>query len=120
MKTLIVIIMFIAAIGCSKDDDTANDNDEPTQVYIYSVISTPTNEESITIKNNSGTEKDLSGWTLGDLNEPDAYSIPNNKFLSHGATTIFSRSTIGFQINDKDEIIYLKDKLGNIVDTWSN
>ena len=60
----------------------------------------------------------MSGWTLGDINNPDAYSIPQNTIIAVSATKIFSHTTLNFQINDNNEIIYLKDASGIIVDIW--
>ena len=89
-------------------------------VYIYSVVSTPTNNESVTIKNNSGSSQDLSGWFIGDLNDPNAYNIPSGNILNQGESFIFYASTMGFGINDNGETIYLKNSSGGVVDTWSN
>lgn len=116
MKHLMIFaIMAILVLNTCKKDEI-----EPSSVYIYSVVATPTNSESVTLKNNSGTSVDLSGWTIGDLNNPNAYSIPNGTNLSQGNSTTFNASTMGFQINDSGETIYLKNNLGSVVDTWSN
>ncbi len=90
---------------------------EPQQVFISAVVTTPTESESITLKNNSGIAVDLSGWTLGDKNDPAAYSIPANTILQHTQTITFSHTTLGFQINDAAEIIYLKHG-EEVVDVW--
>ncbi len=115
------MLLLVLVYACSKDEDVvSNPSSEPQKVFIYSVVSTPTDSESITIKNNSGSTQDLSGWTLGDKNDPTAYNIPNGTVLSNGSTKHFSRTTLGFQINDSGETIYLKNSSGSNVDTWSN
>lgn len=93
---------------------------EPPQVFISEVVATPTENESITLKNNTGGAADISGWTLGDKNDPTAYRIPNGTVLNQGQGKVFMRTTLGFQINDTGEVIYLRDAAGNQIDTWSN
>ncbi|KAB2809996.1 lamin tail domain-containing protein [Phaeocystidibacter luteus] len=100
--------------------DTLNPRTEPSKVYIHQLVASPTDEESVVLKNNTGSDSDLSGWTLGDRNDPDAYSIPAGTMLIEGGKRSWEGSTLGFQINDSDEIIYLKNASGQIVDTWSN
>lgn len=94
--------------------------DEPAKVYISQVIATPTESESITLKNNSGGDVDISGWTLGDQNDPVAYKIPVGTILVNGQSKTFSRSTLGFAINDSGEFIYLKNSSGVEIDRWTN
>jgi hypothetical protein len=93
---------------------------EPLSVYFYHVVATPTDSESIRIKNNSGATVDLSGWKIGDLNNPNAYNIPNGTTLAQGETKFFPRTTLGFAINDSGETLYLKDNNGNVINTWTN
>jgi Lamin Tail Domain len=120
-KFVILITLSTLLISCSggSNDPTPN-SPEPTKVYIFSVTATPTAQESITIKNNSGTTQDLSNWKLGDKNAPDAYNIPNGTSLTNGQTKTFSGTTLGFAINDSGETIYLKNSSGSTIDTWSN
>ncbi|MFK5854501.1 MAG: lamin tail domain-containing protein [Bacteroidota bacterium] len=124
MKYLIILLATsLLLIGCSKNEDESlypPTPSEPVKVYIYSVTSTPTTGESITIKNNYGSTQDITAWTLGDKNDPTAYKIPVGTILIQGGMKTFSRSTIGFQINDSGEILYLKNKSGSTIDTWSN
>lgn len=117
---LFALLCFVILFSCSKTEDDSSGLAEPTKVYFYSVVSTPTASESITLKNNSGVRQDLSSWTIGDKNDPNAYNIPNGTILIQGETKTFPKSTLGFQINDKDEILYLKDSNSNTVDTWTN
>jgi hypothetical protein len=93
--------------------------DEPTKVFFFLVTATPTDQESITLKNNSGADQDLTGWTLGDTNNPVAYNIPNGTIIKQGETKTFSHTTIGFAINDSGEILYLKNA-GVEIDRWTN
>jgi hypothetical protein len=112
-KILLVLTSIIIFCSCKKEEK------EPSSVYIYSVISTPTNSESVTLKNNSGNLVDLSGWIIGNL-LTNVYSIPNGVSLSQDSTKTFKASTMGFRINEADETIYLKTSSGSIIDTWSN
>lgn len=93
---------------------------EPSKVFIKNVVATPTDSESITIKNNSGYLVDLSGWTLGDKNNPTHYPIPESTTLAQSQSQTFLKSTFGFQINDNDETVYLKNASGHTVHAWSN
>lgn len=122
MKKILRIPVFLTLLisACSKDDDTDPGSADPTSVFIYSVVATPTDQESITVKNNSGSTADLSGWSLGDNNDPDAYNIPSGTILSQGSSHTFPRSTLGFQINDSGETLYLKNSSGSIIDIWTN
>lgn len=127
MRSNLLIIAFILFSLSSCQDDEKNptspgsdDEEEPKKVYIFSVTATPTENEQITIKNNSGIQKDISSWTLGDKNNPTNYSIPNSTILNQGVKKRFSHTTLGFQINDSGEIIYLKDGAGNTIDTWKD
>lgn len=112
-------------INAQKDDGSCEYDpnaiyNEPNAVYIYSVVSTPTTSERVTIKNNSGSTVDLQGWSIGDLNNPYAYTIPSGNVLNNGGAFYFMASTMGFQINDSGETIYLKNASGSTVDTWTN
>ncbi len=62
----------------------------------------------------------LSGWTLGDLNSPNAYSIPNGTIITANGTVTFNNTTLNFQINDSGETIYLKNASSSLIDMWSN
>lgn len=118
----LVLAIWTAAIACSSssNDPAPSKSAEPTKVYILTVVASPTDQESITIKNNSGTTQDISNWKLGDKNDPNAYNIPSITSLTNGQTKTFSHTTLGFGINDSDEIIYLKNSSGTTIDTWSN
>ena len=121
MKYFIIPLTFlIIFVSCNKNDDDSTDPTsppEPEKVYIFSAVASPTDSESITIKNNSGSMQDLTGWTLGDKNDPTAYNIPNGTNLNHGGTKTFYRSTLGFQINDSGETLYLNNSSGSTIDT---
>ena len=89
-------------------------------VTIDNAVASPTASESVTLKNNFTGSVDISGWTLGDKNDPDSYTIPQNTILSFGMTKTFSHTTLNFQINNSNEILYLTDVCGMLIDTWSN
>jgi len=121
MKQVKLLLLAFAVLlaSCSTPYD-AGTSIEPSTVYIYSATSTPTESEKIVLKNNSGASADIGAWTLGDLNNSTAYSIPVGTIMASGAFLTFQRSTLGFQINDDNETLYLKNSLGTTIDTWSN
>jgi len=111
------------------DDDTGTGCDNPDyspvypgppDVQIYSVTASPTDAEQVTLKNYSSFTADISHWTIGDNNNPTAYTIPYNTYLGLSGTKTFLHSTLGFGIDDSDEIIYVKNTAGITIDTWSN
>ena len=114
MKKIILTLLICFSIGC------ADNILEPNKVFIYSVTATPTNDENVVIKNNSGSTVSLEGWIIGDKNDPNAYIIPAGNTFDQGESYIFYASSIGIGINNSGEIIYLKDPSGQTVDTWSN
>ena len=113
MRYILFTILITICFSCQKEN-------EPTSVYIRSVVATPTQSERVTLKNNSGEDVNLNGWIIGDKNNPNAYSIPNGNTIPQGGSLDFYASTMGFQINDSGETIYLKNSSGGTVDTWSN
>lgn len=115
-------LLILLSFSCSKEGNSifGGKEPEPKKVYIFAVTTTPTSQEQVTIKNNSGETQDLSRWTIGDKNDPWAYSIPRNTILEQDSLKTFKSSTLGFGINDNNEIIYLKDSIGMTVDTWEN
>lgn len=133
-KTVLVLsIVLLTILGsCTTpglDDDSDNSGTTsflepiilvPKTVYISEVITHPTNSEQIKIKNNSFCVRDISSWTLGDENDQDAYSIPENTLLEIGEEIIFTRTTLGFQINNRGETLYLKNDTGNLIHTWKD
>jgi hypothetical protein len=133
-KSILFLLVFFAFVCCKKKTSTPEPvsvktsdttktvvtSTEPAKVYLYAVVATPTASESITLKNNSGAAIDISAWTLGDSNNSTAYSIPANTVLSQGELKTFSHTTLGFQINDSGEVIYLKNTSGVTIDSWAN
>ena len=87
---------------------------------LHTPHSSSTAEPPVTLKNNFTGSVDISGWTLGDINDPNSYTIPQNTILSFGMTKTFSHTTLNFQINNSNEILYLKDVCGTLIDTWNN
>ena len=95
-KYLLVILFLIIGLGCKKAF-----------------------KESVTLKNNSVVLQDLSGWFIGDANNPNAYTIPAGT-IAQGEMLTFEAATMGFQINDSGETLYLKDSGGQLISTWTN
>jgi len=83
------------------------------------VVASPTSNESVTLINLTNANVSLAGWTIGDLNDPEAYTIPGGVVLNIGESLTFNANTMGFQINDSGETIYLKDGVRCIY-SWSN
>ena len=107
-------------VALSSQASVSFTTDEPGKVYFSKVVATPTDSESITLKNNSGTDQDIAGWTIGDTNDPIAYKIPSGTVIKQGETKLFSHTTLGFAINDSGEILHLKNASGTEIDTWTN
>jgi hypothetical protein len=135
MKALFGCLMVCGLAGaCSKSkgcthefainyDSTAEKDDGSCiyyDIYIYSAVASPTASESVNLKSYASADTDLSGWTIGDLNDPEAYSISSGTILSAGGALTLSASVMGFEIDDSGETIYLKDSSGHPVDTWTN
>jgi len=106
------------------------ENIEKNRVYISMVVSTPTENESVTIKNNSGSSVDLKGWRIGKKSFGYYYTFPSTTILSDGETRTFSAITLGFisslSIKENNESIYLMkiDSINNennrVIDIWNN
>ena len=117
---------------CEQSDDETEEEDADEDdgsvitcgvsgiVLIYNAVDSPTESESVTLKNNYTGSVDISGWKLGDKNDPDSYNIPQNTILTFGMTITFSHTTLNFQINNSNETLYLYDGCGTLIDTWSN
>jgi hypothetical protein len=118
-EIILVLLILLPLIGCLPATGL-DEKTEPIGVYIYSVTATPTESEQITLKNNFDNIADISEWTLGDENNPSAYNIPHDTILGPYGTHTFPHTTLGFQINDSGETIYLHDNVGNLIDLWWN
>jgi len=114
MRWLFLLLLLFSLLNCGPFESYYRG------VYIYSVTATPTSQEQVTLMNDSKTDADISNWKLGDLNDPWAYNIPAGTIIAAGETCKFPGSTLGFQINDEDEKIYLRDDNDKIIDTWTN
>ena len=115
---LALLMVFIAS--CSDPGLGGDSLGDGSGVKIYSVTATPTASEQISLINNDQSSIDISDWTLGDLNNPVAYGMPFGTILSPGQVKTFIHTTLGFQINDSGEVIYLKDGTFVTRDTWLN
>ena len=118
MKKLPVILMILILVACSDTGTNNIDDQNPGKIYIYEVVTEPTDLESVTIKNDTGYNFDISQWTLGDIRDPAAFVIPANTILLNDELINFGHHILGFKINNRDEIIYFKNPDGLIIDTW--
>jgi hypothetical protein len=130
---LILIVTSLFFLACQKDPgssetqtpevqnpgSTAGTN-YSTDIIIQSVVASPTESESVTLKNTASAIANISGWTIGDLNAPDAYKVPDGTAISPGQVKTFSHKTLHFQVNDSGEKIFLKNPAGVIIATWTN
>jgi hypothetical protein len=99
------------------------ENIEKNRVYIYSVVASPTVNESVTLKNNSDSTVNISGWKIGKKQLGYVFTIPNGTVLNNQQTITFSAITLGFisgrEIKDGFEAIYLNNNQ-KVLDIWTN
>ncbi len=112
MKKLLFVLLCALVISCKKE--------EKGGVRIKEVTASPTGSEMVEITNTSKTKFDLSGWMIGDKNNPNAFKIGDDWTINFEENQIFPASLLGISIDDSGEQIYLKDKEGNVIDTWTN
>lgn len=130
---LILIVTSLFFMACQKTPRSSNTQSTevqdpgstagtnyPTGIIIQSVVASPTQSEAVTLKNTSADIADISGWTLGDLNDPDRYKVPGGTTLPPGQVKTFKHTTLRFQVNDSGEKIYLKNTAGVVIAMWSN
>ncbi|MBC8147605.1 MAG: lamin tail domain-containing protein [Bacteroidetes bacterium] len=95
-------------------------NYKPGDIEITQVIWTPTEKESVIIKNLTENEISLEGWTLGDKNSPDSYVFPFGSNILAKETLIIHHSVLNFIINNSNEIIFLKRPDKVVIDLWES
>lgn len=117
MKYIIIFICCLLMVNCTNDDEM-EDVTYFGNIEIYEVVIEPTDQESVTIINTADNYFNITGWTLGDIREPSAFVISDYTVLGPSETMQFVHDQLGFKINNWDEIIYLKDAYGNLVDQW--
>lgn len=110
---------YVAAAGFESTEPYMSP-DRPVSVHIAHVIKTPTSHEAVTIRNTSFELFDISGWTLGDLNAPQAYTFSQGTIITSGSELVIGHAELGFIINDTKEELFLKDDTGRLVDSWSD
>ncbi|TNE81828.1 MAG: hypothetical protein EP332_02460 [Bacteroidetes bacterium] len=88
-------------------------------VQLFQVIESPDEDEKITIMNRSEKTEDLEGWTLGNKATPISDTI-RNVILEPDAAVTFYGKDLSFQIDDYNEVLFLKRPNGENEDTWSN
>jgi deoxyribonuclease-1-like protein len=89
-------------------------------VIIDLVISSPTERETVGLRNTTLQTVSLAGWTLGDKNSPDSYTIPGRTDIQPGQLLLIDHSMLNFIINNRDEELYLKRPDGILIDMWSD
>jgi hypothetical protein len=116
LLSLLLIIMLAVTLSCVVVEP---EEEREPGVYIVYVVTSPTENERLSILNTYPNSVDISGWTIGDKNSPFEYTIPNPTILAPDEYVTFNASTMGFGINDDDEILYLYDG-ATLIDTWYN
>lgn len=86
-------------------------------LYISKVITAPTDQESIYLHNPTGSSIDMDNWTIGDRNNPRAYHF-RDMIVAPYTTIVLTHKKLNFQINNRDEELYLYDNNGNLIDSW--
>jgi endonuclease G len=93
----------------------------PIQIPLFfiDVIASPTDQEQVGIINTSDDPVDLSGFTLGDVNNPTAMVFPDGFYLAGNEKVIIPHEQLLFQINNTGETLYLKNG-EDVLAQWSN
>ncbi|MFH1852687.1 MAG: hypothetical protein ABIA75_10110 [Candidatus Neomarinimicrobiota bacterium] len=110
-------VIFLVLTACSENP---TNSDEFGRIYILSVVVEPTDAESVTIMNNIGFSINISGWTLGDSRAPQGFKIPEGTVMKQSDTLQFTHDVLGFKINNIEEVIYLKNRYGRLIDIWES
>ncbi len=92
---------------------------QPDYIFISEVVTTPTASESVTLYNPTDTPIDLSDWILGDKNDQFAYTFTRTTIYP-SSYLVIPHSSLTFQINNRDEILYLFDDRSELIDTWED
>ncbi len=101
-------------------DYTYMDYKNPPNVRFSYAVDSPDESEKIVLWNYKTTAVNLAGWTLGNKEQPDAYVIPLATWVDANRTITFTHDQLNFSIADDDEILYLKDNTGALVDIYSD
>ena len=115
MRNILATILLVSLVGCFKNTTPPPDRSvEISQVIEYN---------SLTLTNYSNSDVNLSGWKLTEVisfittTSRDYVFQPVN--LAKGASIIFTSSQLGFRLQKPDEIVYLYDQTGKLVDQMS-
>lgn len=87
-------------------------------VRIISVTLSPTEDEQITVQNREAFTIDISSWSLGDKNDPDSCRFTHGTILRQGEQLRLGHDRLGFTINNSGEVLYLKNRSGELIDRW--
>lgn len=89
-------------------------------VIFEKVVASPTYAESITLQNLGSVTVDLSKFFMKDKGTKEFHPIPQGTVLAPGAKVTFTQTQLRFGINDRNEILELKNPAGYVIDTWTN
>ncbi len=89
-------------------------------VIIDLVITSPTESETVGLRNTTSETVSLAGWTLGDKNSPESFTLPGSIEIQPGQLLLINHSMLNFIINNRDEELYLKRPDGFLIDMWSD
>lgn len=123
IQAALVFCLLLIASGCGSDkDDCGRTKDQQTGVRVCSFVASPTDSESVTLKNYGTTEATLDGYSLWDANANSKGTgqkgFTSADIIPANGTKTFTE--LPFGINDSGETLYLKDGAGNVVDQESN
>ncbi|MBP7462273.1 MAG: putative Ig domain-containing protein, partial [Candidatus Delongbacteria bacterium] len=99
---------------------TFMDYKNPPNVRFSYATDSPDESEKIVLWNYKSTAVNLGGWTLGNKEKPNAYVIPPVTWVDANRTITFTHDQLNFSIADDDEILYLKDNTGTLIDIYSD
>jgi hypothetical protein len=110
-----IVFYVFGCISCSSDSSISPESNGKEKAGII-IFKADASEETVTLKNLSGSTVDIGNWILIDKSS-SVFKIPENTLLYSDSLVML---TLSFFINDKDESIYLLDEEKNKVDSWSN
>lgn len=119
LSSFLLVLGSLYLFGCKKGEQNPNFN-TPQNVYILDVIpSTNGLNSSIILQNNSGKEKNISGWSVGNSQAHISYILPTLS-LKDQEQKAYLQSEYQFVIQASGETIFLNDASGNNIDIWQN
>jgi hypothetical protein len=114
VKKLFILYLIFFLPGCGKDIQEKEGKVEISRVIEYT---------SLSITNNTKSTVNFSGWKLTE--EISFFTTTTKDYLfqsvslAAGGTISFTASQLGFRLQKPDEMLYLYDQSGRLVDQMS-